>query len=242
MTMEKLDWSKYQGVRITSAYPSVFDEKRFTIKQLREAVQGAHVLFRGWPFIYSHPERTHVINDGLETVVNLTERTWSSKPIIEQWNLLRSGAFLHRTIMNELTWDQAKSRHVLDVIETIYHVSEAIGSLWRLYEALGVPYGEKVTIKFLYEGTKEQELDELIPKEHRFPFTYYRGLRCYTPKIEVSQTQSLELWRATDVQTAAEICQEIFQQFQWEPSLQQIEDEIRPFLGRTPLGAANRAY
>ncbi|HLC30061.1 MAG TPA: hypothetical protein VJM51_04705 [Dehalococcoidia bacterium] len=226
--METIDWAKYQAVRKTTSYPTVFDEKRFTIQQLREAASRAEVLFRGWPFIYYNydPDATHIIGDGLETVVNQESR--KAEPIIEQWNLLRSGAFLHRVVMRELHDPRAKGERVLNPIETMYHVAEAISSLWRLYEALAVPGEEAVTIEFVYEDTKERELKVLDPS--RLPL--HRRSLCYATQVEVSRTLPLQIWRASDAQITAEICVEIFPQFQWEPSLRQIEDEIRPFLGR----------
>ncbi len=233
--METIDWSKYPAVRNTTSYPTRFDEKRFTIQQLREAASRAEVLFRGWPFIYYNydPDATHIIGDGLETVVNQESR--KAEPIIEQWNLLQSGAFLHRTVMSELHDPQGKGQRVLDVTETIYHVAEAIGSLWRLYEALAVPDEEDVTIEFVYEDTKDRELVELHPRRNRrFDLLprWNSWNKCFAPKVEISRTLPLQIWRASDAQIAAEICVEIFQQFQWEPSLRQIEEEIRPFLGR----------
>jgi len=227
--MKTIDWSKYPAVRKTTSYPTVFDEKRFTIQQLREAASRADVLFRGWPFIYYNydPDATRVLGDGLETVVN-QEGRGEAEPIIEQWNLLRSGAFLHRTVVRESYYPKAKGKRVLDTMGTIYHTAEAIGSLWRLYEALAVPDEEEVTVEFVYEDTERRELKVLIPG--RIPFD--REQLCYTPQVKISRTQPLYLWRASDVQISAEICLEIFQQFQWEPSLRQIEDEIRPFLGR----------
>lgn len=229
--MTKIDWSKYQAIRRVSAFPSIPNEKRFTIQQLREAASRAEVLFRGRPFIAvrhfdSHGGAVpHNVDDGIEIIINEPE---IDTPYIEQWNLLMSGAFLHRIVMRELFDPRAKGERVLNPIETMYHVAEAIGSLWRLYEALAVPDEEEVTIEFAYEDTEERELKVLDPA--RVPFD--RRSLCYATLVEVSRTQPLYLWRASDAQSAAEICLEIFQQFQWEPSLRQIEDEIRPFLGR----------
>lgn len=234
--MRTIDWSKHKAVRTTSAYPipDAFNEKRFTIQQLREAASRACIYFRGWPFIAyrrDEPWLTRAVRDGLETVVNKTERdTWGFSPLIEQWNLLRSGAFLHRAAVRELNYRDVRDKRAVDILETIYHVAEAIGSLWRLYETLAVPDEEDITIEFAYEDTQERELALLEPNERWLP--PLSGLRCDVPTLEISRTQPLYLWRASDVQSAAEICLEIFQQFQWEPSLRQIEDEIRPFLGR----------
>ncbi|MBI2886721.1 MAG: hypothetical protein HYY02_05890 [Chloroflexi bacterium] len=228
--MDTVDWSKYPAIRRTSAYPipDVFNEKRFTVQQLREAASRAVILFRGWPFIYYNYDRaTRVLGDGLETVVNQESRE-AEPPKIEQWNLLRSGAFLHRTVLRESYYPKAKGRRVLDTTGTIYHTAEAIGSLWRLYEALAVPDQEDVTIEFVYEDTERRELKESEPG--RGPFA--REQLCYAPRVEVFRTLPLQIWRASDVQLAAEICLEIFQQFQWEPSLRYLEDEIRAFLGR----------
>ena len=130
--------------------------------------------------------------------------------------------------MPELHYPRVEGRRVLDTRETIYHIGEAVGSLWRLYYALGVPEDEAITIEFAYEDTKQRGLVDLNQNRLGLP----RGLVCDAPKIEVSHTYPLYLWRACDAQISAEICVEIFQQFQWEPSVRQIEEDLRPFLGR----------
>lgn len=231
--MDKIDWSKYKAVRRTSAFPisSEFNKKRFSIPQLREAASRAKVLFRGRQFISPDPDLTHTIGDGLEMIYNP-----EGYPRVEQWNLLQSGAFLHRITMYEVyDWKQRKPRdkRVIDTMETIYHVAEVVGSLWRLYEALNVPAEENVTIEFVYEDTKERELVVLDPRRDLLP-----GRLCYSSEVEVSRTLPLQIWRATDVRTSAEICLDIFQQFQWEPSMQHLEEEIRAFLGKAAPTAA----
>lgn len=155
-------------------------------------------------------------------------------PRLIQLDLFRSGLVRHGTVMREQMDPHGEGERLLDTTETIYHVAEAIGSLWRLYYALGVPEEEGVTIEFTYEDTKQRELVDLNQNRIGLP----RGLVCDSPKIDVSETYPLYLWRASDAQISAEICLEIFQPFHWKPSRRRIEDEIRPFLGRLPLGAS----
>src|SRR5438874_1401721 len=100
--MSGIDWLQYPAIRQTAAYPTVFDKNRFTVQQLKMAAKKGHVLFRGWPFIVYEPEQTHVVQDRLETVINtLGSDNYGFLPNIEQWSLHRSGAFLHKTVMDE---------------------------------------------------------------------------------------------------------------------------------------------
>jgi len=234
--MSTIDWTRYPTVRTTRAFPvpPAFDPKRFSHAQLHRAASGASILFRGWSFIvYSKgkPFNTHNISDGIETTIDAAGQR--PGPTVEQWTLLRSGAFLHRILMREELDPRAEDmrrdgRRVLNTMETIYHVAEAIGSLWRLYDGLGVPNEESVTVEFSYHDTEGRELVVLDPR--RSPMVTKR--LCYAPRVEVARTFALWLWKAGDVQAAVEICEELFEHFQWEPGRQHLEDEIRPFLGK----------
>jgi len=210
-----IPWNEFEGYREVRSYPATFDEQRFSRDVLREAASKAMVMFRGWPFIAvlnksQVTEGTLVVGDRIETVID--RNRLGGYLHFELWRLRRSGLFFHKSLMDEETYEAALKRgRMLDYTATIYHVSEAIGSLWRLYESLGVPDDEVITIEFRYTGMQGRHLGSWEPRDLFFSTEYV----CQSPVIEHRKAMSLGLWRATDAQHAADVCLEIFHEMQW---------------------------
>ena len=217
-----IDWQKYEGYREVIAHPAEFSESRFSIRMLWKAAQKAEILYRGWPFIFvsTDKEETYVIEGGIKTVVDITRVR--GHEYFETWELKCSGLFFHRALMDEETYPPAVQQgKVLGLSFTVYHVSEAIGSLWHLYTELGVPNDELLTINFTYKGVKNRNLVVLSPKRVGFMGSQI----CRSTKISLERSLPLGEWRASEVDIATEISSEIFQQFQWiEPNLSSIRD------------------
>jgi hypothetical protein len=228
-----VDWQKYEGYREVIAYPAEFSENRFAIGMLWKAVQKAEILYRGWPFIFvdSDKRETYVIEDSIETVVDITQLRGYA--YFEMWKLKRSGLFFHRALMDEETYPPAAEQgKVLDLDLTVYHISEAIGSLWHLYIELGVPDDELLTINFTYKGVKDRNLVVLSPRRAGFMGPQI----CHSSEISLEHSLPLGEWRASEVDIASEISSEIFQQFQWiEPNLPSIRDLASKVLGKKLL-------
>ena len=224
-----LDWTKYEGRREVVAYPAKFSETRFGIPALWEAVSKAEILYRGWPFIYVDRNRdTRVVDDGLQTEVTLTHIR--GHEYFETWRLLRSGLFFHRAVMDEDAYPPlAREGKVLGLETTVYHISEAIGSLWHLYAALGVADTEFVTMTFTYDGVQGRDLRIVSPSRAGF----IGKQTCFVPKITCERGLPLGDWRASEVDLATDVCVEIFQQFQWiQPNLTSIRELASGLLGK----------
>lgn len=225
---EPIPWSAYDAYREVTAHPGRFEKERFSLTDLRAAATKAEVLFRGWPFIFfdSTRGRTQTKNDRIETEVSLTHLTGYVS--FERWELNQSGLFAHKVLMDEATMPAALSRgKVLDFIETVYHVSEAIGSLWRLYVALGVPEDELVTIAVRYSGMLGRVIDVLDPGRA----SIFAMAPCSETMIERSRELPLAEWRSADAQIAAEMSIEIFERAGWiEPNRPEIEKIAREFI------------
>lgn len=225
-----VDWQKYEGYREVTAYPADFSEDRFGIDLLWKAAEKAEILYRGWPFIFVDPNReeTYVIGDSIETIVDLT----GVRPYehFEMWKLRQSGLFFHRTLMDEETYPSAVEQgKVLGFELTVYHISEAIGSLWHLYSALGVPDDESLTINFTYKGVKDRQLRVLSPTRMGFMGKQV----CRSSVVSRERCLPLGEWRASEVDIASEISSEIFQQFQWiEPNLSSIRELVSELLAK----------
>lgn len=200
---------------------------------MREAARTAMVMFRGWPFIAvldksKVTEGTQVVGDSLETIVE--RNRMGGNLHFELWRLRRSGLLFHKSLMDEETYEAAVERgKMLDYTATIYHVSEAVGSLWRLYEALGVPDDESIAIEFRYSGMEGRYLGSWDPRRRFFTTDYV----CHSPVVEHTKSMSLGLWRATDAEHAADICLEIFHDMQWlDADRDQIARVATDFLSR----------
>lgn len=225
---ELIPWSAYDAYREVIAHPGRFEEERFSLTDLRTAATKAEVLFRGWPFILvdSTRGRTKTKNDRIETELSLTHLTGYVS--FERWELHQSGLFAHKVLMDEATMPVALARgKVLDFIETVYHVSEAIGSLWRLYVALGVPEDELVMIAVRYGGMLGRVVDVLDPRRA----SIFDTPPCAEPLIERHRELPLVEWRSADAQIAAEMSVEIFERAGWiKPNRPEIEKITREFI------------
>jgi len=228
-------WTQYDAYREVTAYPTVYEKERFSPVTLLDAATKADVLFRGWPFIFvdSRQERTQVFNDRIATQIDLSQIR--GHEYFERWELYQSGAFFHRALMEEETYPDAKRRgKIIDVTLTIYHVAEAIGSLWRLYDALHLPDEENIQIQFRYTGMAGRTMDILDPR--RTPL--FANQACAEPTVERSRRLPLGEWRASDARLAAEISVELFQRFGWLHANEEETHRIaHEFLARPRFGS-----
>ncbi len=210
-----IPWNEYEGYREVTAYPATFDAKRFGRDALRDAATKAMVMFRGWPFIAvldksKVTDGTLVVGDGIETTID--RNRMGGNLHFEFWRLRQSGLFFHKSLMDEETYEAALKRgKMLDYTATVYHVSEAIGSLWRLYEALGVPDDEVINIEFRYTGMDGRHLGTWEPRDLFFSKEYI----CRSSAVDQRKAMSLGLWRAADAEHATDVCLQIFHEMQW---------------------------
>ena len=119
---------------------------------------------------------------------------------------------------------------VLGFIETLYHVSEAVASLWRLYTAIGVPDEEGITIQVRYTGCDGRRLTVLDPGRAGI----HGNVVSHMDEVWTQpRTLPLGNWRASDAQVASVMCTEIFHQFNWtEPNTAEIDKIINGFIAK----------
>lgn len=225
-----VDWQKYEGYREVTAYPADFSENRFGIDLLRKSTEKAEILYRGWPFIFvdRNGKETYVIGDSIKTVVDLTRVR--QHEYFEMWQLRQSGLFFHRALMDEESYPHAVEQgKVLGLEPTVYHISEAIGSLWHLYSELGVPDDEPLTINFTYKGVKDRNLVVLSPSRMEFMGEQI----CRGSQISFERCFPLGEWRASELDIAIDISAEVFRQFQWvEPNIASIRELASELLAK----------
>ena len=207
---DAIPWDEYDAYREVVARPAQFGEERFPLDTLWDASRRSQILFRGWPFIFFDDRYTKRYNKRVETVVDITElRPYAA---FERWELHQSGLFFHKQLMDEETYEPYRSQgRIIGFETTVYHISEAIGSLWRLYVALGMPEDETLSIDFRYTGAKGRRVQTLdIGRGHIFT-----DQGCMEEVVERRRVAPLSIWRATDADIAAEIVAEVFHRFGW---------------------------
>jgi len=208
----------YQGYLETVLFPTLFDASRFTLEQLRAAANDAHVLHRGWSFLYTtdRTERMSVLGDALEcSVVNL----FAGHDAHDFWRLSKSGLLFHRRLMWEDAEGKAKS---LSFVGLVYHLAEAVDALVRLYTSLGIPSDEEVTARFCVTDAKDRvvrsfDIDRVL-REH-----------CVSraPAVGVERRAPLAEWRAGLRDHAVGMARDVLVQFNWpDPSPKVLHDIV----------------
>ena len=225
---QTIPWDKYTAYREVTAHPTVFSEERFDPDVLRKAARQAEVLFRGWPFIFFDERFMRLRANRIEAIIDVSGTRGHDS--FETWQLWQSGLFFHRALMDEETYEAATKRgKIVDFAMTVYHISEAIGSLWRLYAALEIEDSEVISIEFRYTGAKGRRVDTLDLNRAPIPFVH----PCADDEVTRKRETSLGTWRASDAEIAAEIAIEVLQRFGWmEPNRAEISKITHEFLAK----------
>lgn len=223
-----IPWDKYAAYREVTAHPAAFGEERFGLDALRKAAQQAEVLFRGWPFIFFDERFTLSRGTRIEAIIDVSETR--GHDYFETWQLWQSGLFFHRALMDESTHPEAVKRgKMMDFVMTVYHIGEAVGSLWRLYAALGVEDDERITIEFRYTDAGGRRIHTLEPS--RAPIRTVHP--CADDEVTRKKEASLGTWRASDAEIVTQIAVEVFQRFGWiEPNRDEISKIAHEFLAK----------
>lgn len=217
-----------KACRVVLAHPEIFDERRFGIEALRQAAGRAEVLYRGWPFIFGHDLRV----EGARIEAAEEHGLTGEYQLSERWELHQSGLLIHRATLIEDGEAEAQAQgRVLDIVETLYHVGEAIGSIWRLYGTLAVPEDEAVTVRVRYTDLGGRRLTNAWKKSRGV------GIRpeptIAADIVEASRSLPLWRWRVYDAELASEIATDLFKQMGWtEPNVESIRKTVFEFLGK----------
>ena len=226
-----------------SFYPTRFDAKRFTVEELRAAAARACVDFRGWPFLFLHPQRpdcTYVIADGLETFVHTKD--FGSNALVDFWRLQQSGFFYQRTAMrpasmasNEValqTMGRPQGQNgltcVVDFRETAIYIAEAIHCLTRLYEG---PLDDSDDVSFICRliGTQGRVLVSAGP----FTMPLLERYICRIPEVVIERCRSLADWRAGLIDHSIEVAAEVYERFNWSnPNLAAARSSVEKMFAR----------
>lgn len=201
----------YKGFREIYVYPAIFDEHRFDFERLQDALSRASVNYTGWPLLYIGPQfgqDTYRIEDGYETYI--TMKDFHDNNRLDFWQLRTSGFLYHRVLMPEEDIARRKgASSVLDISETVWHVTQTVDAIVRLYSALGIPPDERLTLHARYLGTQGRCLVSL------YTTFFSRNSVCRIPEVRVNKSLTLAEWTAGLRDLAGEITASIFQMFNW---------------------------
>lgn len=233
----------YIGYREVTFYPvSSFDNKRFEIPKLKEALQQASINLRGWPFIFvsGNPKELYVVHDGIESLIAFIDFNGNDR--IDFWRLYTSGLFYYRTLMWEESQDRKRTKTIdgnyllskghkcptMDSRALTCYVAEAINSSVLLYTALGMNE-EPITANFRLTGTDNRKL---ISYDN--PLSLLK-MACIAmiPEIVEERTYSLNEWKAGIVDLSVDVIKAICLKFNCDnPSVSVFKKDIEKLLTR----------
>jgi hypothetical protein len=213
------------GYLEASFMPERFDSSRFALEKLHEAAERAHVTYTGWPFLYIHPaqpERTYVIQDGWETLVQTKD--FGGMYLMDFWRFQQSAFFIQRTtIRPSVRQGEQGTIPVADLNQIAIYVAEAIDCLTRLYDGL-FDDNEYVSLELRLLNTEGRTL---VNSGDRMPL--WASYTCRMPEITTSRRFSLAEWRAAVIDHAVAITRDVYLRFNWqEPNV----DLARNTIGR----------
>ncbi len=216
----------YEGYLEVILHPAVFDAERFGLAQLRAAAEAAHVLYRGWSFMYTtdRSDQMYVLGDARECSVHWESMEGDTHTF---WRLHRSGLLFHRRLMYEEADREAK---YLDFVGFTHHVAEALDCLVRLYTSFNVEADEEIAASFRLTGSKGRTLTTRDSGRMWYDDGQYI---CQAEPIETSHSKSFAEWRAGRRDHAVAVAREVFMQFNWEcPSPEVLRDIVDKVLDR----------
>jgi hypothetical protein len=215
-------WPASQAYREATWWPARFISERFSLDQLQAAVAQAHILYRGWPFLYYRHsgEGLSVLRDGLGMTVHF--HSFAPRYTFDHWQVRQSGLFYQRVLAAEEGEVMKAEGRWLWFDELTVYVAEAVDCLGRLYNALGVA-DEDVTLRVRMTDTQGRVLQNSSPTRGAALGNY----TCPLPELSRTKTYSVEEWRAGRVDHAAEITRELLQRCGWlDPPLQGLRTMI----------------
>ena len=210
--------------------PTVFIEKRVaSLGILETAVRDSRVMYRGWDYPHM-PDEIARLGDHIRAA-----DSWMSHH--EYWKAFLSGQFVHLFAFREDYW-KAEAAHfggaapepgkALSSLSTLYSLTELASFAARLSERLEL--GPEIVIEYQLYGIAGRQLQHFQPR--RIPLGPNRRsseeLNEYGGEVTL---EPLELaGRCNEI--AVDFTLDLFQQFNWEPSRESLEDDQRRFLER----------
>ena len=220
--LEKIKASGYWRINLR---PARTLEKELTLKHCREVVAAANVSLRGWDYPHVANRNDDQVgygnNDGF--IENWTE--W--KTMLEFWRMYQSGQFLHYRNMWEdyEEVEHAPQKPFLSIVGAIYVFTEVAEFANRLATNSGYPEGVDISIAAVNTVGRR-----LWVGGNRMPFI--EPMTTGVERVEVTGTLLTGASTIPPIDIASQLLMSFFDQFGWQPNLDQIRSDQERLLKR----------
>jgi hypothetical protein len=191
--------------------PEVFEQYRYTNRELENAAFSATVSYTGWPFLFAHFSRRDwmtELDEGIEC--KIATEDFASNDIIDFWRLYADGLFYKK----QLPGHASSTPPVLYGSGIVHQFAEAIDCMCRLYTPL-CSTAERVELRFTVTGTRN--------RIHIWDTSTPRGAdQASRPSVFVSATHSLADWKAGLHDHVFEMTRDLLKHFRFR-----LEDETK---------------
>lgn len=235
------DQGKGYAYRETVFFPTDFQKERYDLQDLRAMLENASVDFRGRPFLFIDRKKedyVKVVEDGLE-MLRLRPPSSGGGDAHYFWGFRQNGLLYAKEILWEDTHRSGSGGddYYVDFAYCSLRAAETIHCLVKLYEDR-IDDTQEVTLRFGLLGVNGRHLgsnDRYLSSSEaeRFP-DRVSGYFCRIPDVKFEAAHPLIEWRSGLIDHALEICDYIFQRFNWEhPNLAESRKLMEKMFART---------
>ena len=224
MSQELLDKINSRGYWRVVIRPTEYREENISLGEIRKTLDSTVLHLRGWD--YPHIDRSNTTN-GQNYVQSYADFLGN----IEFWRFYQSGQFINRFAMRE-DWHEVSSIFgtgkplpfkSLDIIETLYNVTEIVEFATRL--AVKGIYGKNIKIEISLCDTNDRALASIY--SHRW---LSRDYVCKIPEIKWEKLILTEELISNSAEISMNATLYIFERFNWNTSADIFKDDQQKLL------------
>lgn len=209
--MTEFDATKFQiikrGYWKVTVSPIKFEKERIKdLSEILRIVGRCQISIRGWNYPHFHEAGqsyggTSVGSDFIQSITNF-------KYFIELWRLYQSGLFVHEFACPEDMWPQTKDSNVLEILDTLYRMTEIYKFASNL--AINDVFGNNLLVGLELNNMQNRSLLFLDPRRD-----LHANYRCQTNQLTYSETLTKSQIIAEANEIAVQRSKWIFQRFNW---------------------------
>ncbi len=219
-----LDKIQHVGHWRVNLRPLVPLEQPLSFQQCSDLVRENSVSIRGWD--YPHISHRQDDEGGSLRGENFHEDWCDWWDHHEFWRMYKSGQFLsYNALREDTSEDQGRRRGSLDIINTIYSMTEFIEFAHRLHDA--GPFRDGVVIAIALRNTAGRSLDV---GPNRIPF--FDRKETGAENINLERSLEVPQIKGEHQVVAVDLLLELFDFFGWNPSREQIAADQAKFYRR----------
>lgn len=197
-------------------------DPQLTFQQCFELVRDNAVSIRGWDF--PHVSRRQDEEGGWSRGETFHENWCDWYGFYEFWRMYKSSQFLSYNALREDTKEEGRVG-TLNIIGTVYSITEFVEFANRLYKAGLYPEGINVSIELRNSANRSLEVGPM-----RMPFLDRKSTSAQTIRLE--RNLNAKRIREDHLSEAVDIILELFDYFGWNPTREQIAADQDRFYRR----------